>query len=145
MGRLYDAASPSMPLNGCNRTWRGRNGMAPQFTIHERSKASPEQIYDLLANPSSHLVWNGTDQASNLRLLTVRSESAPATVGSIFVSTGTIPFSSRTWEDRSTLTEADRPHVFEFQTEGTVAFQNGDHMEATFLHRYVIESALNGS
>jgi hypothetical protein len=118
--------------------------MSPRYTIHTQSKASPEQVFDLLTNLSSHLEFNGNDQAPNFRLLTLESEQGLATVGSTFTSTGSIPFTRRRWADVSTVTEASRPRVFAFRTEATVPFEDGTRMEATLLHRYELTPAANG-
>jgi hypothetical protein len=52
--------------------------------------------------------------------------------------------SLRKWEDRSTVTVAERPGVFQFDTRATVR-RPGKPMEATYRHRYEIAAAPGGS
>src|ERR1700730_4434863 len=82
--------------------------------------APPEIVYDLLADLGSHLTWAGTQQSSDFRLLTLEAPPGPATAGTAFTSTGTIPMSMRHWQDRSEVTVAERPRTFEFVTNATV-------------------------
>ncbi len=119
--------------------------MAPQFTIRGDCKARPEAAYDLVANVQSHLEWNGERQAKNFRLLTLTAQPGAAVAGSTWESTGSTPMSSRRWYDRSTVTVAERPRVFEFRTEATAPFQNGERMEAVIVHRYEFEPKGGGT
>lgn len=45
----------------------------------------------------------------------------PTAPGFVFTSTGTIPGSRWRWHDRSMVTEAERPSLFEFVTEAAAA------------------------
>jgi hypothetical protein len=118
--------------------------MAPDCTVKVTSTADPQAVYDLLANLDSHMEWNGRLQAKNFRLLSLSAEQTPASVGTVFVSSGTIPFSSRRWKDSSVVTAAEKPRLFEFQTDGEVHFGKGAGMKARFLHRYEIEQTSSG-
>jgi Polyketide cyclase / dehydrase and lipid transport len=89
-------------------------------TMTARCTARPETVYDLLSDLRTHLVWAGERQKSDYRLLTLESPPGVARVGTTFTSTGKIPMSTSRWEDRSTVTVADAPTVFEFDTEGRV-------------------------
>src|SRR5260370_7584735 len=106
-------------------------------------KAKPEDVYDLLADLKTHLVWGGARQSSDFRLLSLQAPPGPATVGTTFSSTGTIPMSVRRWKDRSTVTAADRPRTFEFITEARAGDRNA--MTARYRHRYEISSDPAGS
>jgi hypothetical protein len=106
--------------------------------------ASPDVVYDCLADLRTHLIWAGTQQSSDFRLLTLEAPAGPATAGTAFTSTGTIPMSSRRFEDRSKVTVAERPNTFEFVTSATVHRAERP-MEATYRHRYEILVAPGGS
>ncbi len=119
--------------------------MAAECTIRMHSKASPEAIYDVLADLNTHLIWNGEQQAKDFRLLSLSAEPGPANVGAVFESTGLIPLSRRIWKDTSTVATAQRPGLFEFRTHGVVDFGNGTGMDTTFLHRYSLEAEREGT
>ena len=111
--------------------------------LTKRSSASPEAVYDLIANLRTHMTWGGTQQRSDFRLLSLDAPPGPASVGTSFTSTGAIPMSVRHWEDHSTVTAAERAGVFEFVTQATV-HRSRRSMEATYRHRYEIEAAPGG-
>jgi hypothetical protein len=112
--------------------------------LNRPCSAPPEVVYDLLADLGTHLTWAGTQQSSDFRLLSLEAPAGPATAGTIFSSTGTIPMSSRRFEDRSKVTVAERPHTFEFVTNATV-HRTERSMEATYRHRYEIAPTSGGS
>ena len=106
--------------------------------------APSEVVYDMLADLPSHLRWGGTQQSGDFRLLSMDAPAGPARVGTSFATTGAIPMSVKRWEDRSTVTFAERPSTFEFATEARVG--NGDKaMRARYVHRYEIVPAQGGS
>lgn len=106
--------------------------------------APPDAAYDLVADLGTHVNWAGTQQTSNFRLVSLEAPPGPAGVGTTFTSTGTIPMSSRRWQDRSQVTVAERPNIFEFVTTATARGARRS-MEATYRHRYEIESTPGGS
>ncbi len=108
------------------------------------SSAPPDVVYDFLADLETHLTWAGTQQTSDFRLLSLEAPAGPASVGTTFTSTGTIPMSSRRWEDRSKVTAAERPNTFEFVTTATARGTKRS-MEATYRHRYEIAATPGGS
>jgi len=112
--------------------------------LDKHSTAPPEVVYDTLADLQTHLEWGGVEQRSDFRLLSLDAPEGPATVGTWFISTGAIPMSVRTWSDRSTVTIAERPDIFEFVTQAT-ARRPRRSMEATYRHRYEITAAPGGS
>jgi hypothetical protein len=117
-----------------------------QFTmrLNRRSSAPPDMVYDLLADLRTHLSWGGERQSSVFRLLSLEAPAGPATVGTSFTSTGAIPMSSATFEDRSTVTVADGARTFEFVTKASTHGSRRP-MEATYRHRYEIAAAPGGS
>jgi hypothetical protein len=106
--------------------------------------APPDVVYDFLADLRSHLTWAGTQQSGDFRLLSLEAPAGPATSGTSFTSTGTIPMSSRRWEDRSQVTVAERSRTFEFVTNATVHRAERS-LEATYRHRYDIVPTRGGS
>src|SRR5437879_11734648 len=88
----------------------------PSMHLSRLCSAPPDVVYDFLADLGSHLTWGGKQQTSDFRLLSLEAPAGPAGVGTTFTSTGTIPMSSRHWEDRSKVTPAERPNTSEFVT-----------------------------
>jgi uncharacterized protein YndB with AHSA1/START domain len=115
----------------------------PQLQISRFCKATPEAVYDLLADLRTHIEWAGARQSREFRLVSLEAPPGPATVGTSFSSTGTIPMSRRHWADRSTVTVADRPQRFEFTTQAMAAAVNP--MTAVYMHTYEITPAAGGS
>ncbi len=115
----------------------------PQLQISRFSKASPEAVYDLLANLRTHIEWGGARQSREFRLFSLDAPPGPATVGTSFSSTGAIPMSRRHWSDRSTVTVADRPQKFEFTTQARAGERNA--MTAVYRHAYEISPDAGGS
>jgi len=104
------------------------------------SSASPEAIYDLLADLRSHREWAGAKQSSDFRLITLDAPPGPAVAGTRFSSTGTIPTSAHRWHDESAVTEATRATVFEFLTDA-----HAGSTVARYRHRYEIAPSGAGS
>src|SRR5439155_21386733 len=97
--------------------------------------APPEGVYELLADLRSHLDWAGQRQLETTRLLTMNAPSGPATVGTEFRTTGSDGKVAR-FSDRSVVTEATRPHVFEFVTEShREGKPEGRPWDLTLVHR----------
>lgn len=112
--------------------------------LSKSSAARPEVVYDLLADLRSHLRWGGGEQSRDFRLLSMDAPVGPAREGTVFMTTGTIPMSSKHWQDRSTVTVADRPSTFEFVTEAR-AGAGPNAMVARYRHRYEMAPADGGS
>src|SRR5438270_5867654 len=110
----------------------------PTAQISSHCEAGPEAVYAVLADLRTHLQWGGVGQSADFRLLTLEAQAGPAVAGTTFTSTGTIPMSARRWNDRSTVTVADRPRRFEFTTEARAG--DGRAMTATYSHRYEISA-----
>jgi len=106
--------------------------------------APPDVVYDFLADLGTHMTWGGKQQTSDFRLLSLEAPAGSASTGTTFTSTGSIPMSSRRWEDRSKVTAAERPNTFEFVTTATARGSRRS-MEATYRHRYEIAAASGGS
>jgi uncharacterized protein YndB with AHSA1/START domain len=115
----------------------------PQLQISRFCKATPEAVYDLLADLRTHIEWAGARQRREFRLVSFDSPRGPAKVGTSFSSTGTIPMSRRHWSDHSTVTVADRPQRFEFTTRAMAG--EGNPMTAVYTHSYEITPAAGGS
>jgi hypothetical protein len=106
-------AKTDVERDGRRTAWRN-----PVLGFEGSCRAPAEVVYDLLADLQSHLDWAGQRQLeTTTRLLTLTAPPGPAGVGVEFLSTGSDGKLAR-WSDRSVVTEATRPEVFEFVTDG---------------------------
>lgn len=106
------------------------------IAVEEACGAPAEAVYDLLADLPSHLVWGGERQGASTRLLELRAPGGPAAVGTEFESVGADPMGRFT--DRSVVTEASRPGVFEFVTEARLETKRSGPVDWTLVHRFEI-------
>ena len=115
-----------------------RTGGRYRVTVSERTAAPLEAVYDLLADLSTHIEWGGSWHPSRTqRLQSMEAPNGPATVGVEFWSVGTT--SAGSWHDRSRVTSATRPELFEFVTDGMLRDREGvDRMLLHAVHRYEI-------
>jgi hypothetical protein len=108
------------------------------FRVSVPATASPDAVYAVLADLSSHLVWTGERAADkNFRLLALEAPPAPATVGDRFSSKGANGF-SMTFFDSSVVVEAERGTHFGFETESRLERKHRPTWLARFEHRYTI-------
>ena len=114
-----------------------------ELRVEVPSRASAESVYKVLADIGSHLTWAGERQKNKTRLLSVEAPDGPASVGTEFATTGTDPMGRFT--DRSVVTEATRPSVFEFVTEAHLLTKKGKVADWTNVHHYDLEPAAGGS
>jgi len=106
---------------------------------------SAEQVYEALADLSRHEVWGGSmHKKDNYGLTSLDAPAGAASVGTEFRSTGTDPMG--TFSDRSVVTEASRPSLFECVTEGHLVPKKAGKPECdtTITHRYEITSTGDG-
>lgn len=109
-----------------------------------KTRASAEAVYDCLADLKSHLEWAGARQLETTRLLTMEAPTGPATVGTEFVTTGSDGKVAR-FADRSVVTEALRPTVFEFVTDSRRQGKLGSRpWHLTMVHHYEIDGQPTG-
>ena len=94
-----------------------------RWAARAAGRAAPEDVYDLLADLRSHLVWGGEHQGRTTRLLSMEASEGPARVGTEFHSEGTDPMGR--FEDTSVVTRAERPRLFEFVTEARLVMGGG--------------------
>jgi len=108
------------------------------------SRAAPEDVYDVIADLRSHLVWAGERAPDpTFKLLTMEAPEGAAAVGTEFTSTGA-NFNG-TFHDRSVVTEATRPNVFVIESRSRLDRKRGKEWEAHFVHRYDVETDGTGS
>ena len=89
----------------------------PDLVVSASANVPPERIYATLADLSTHTTWAGSmHNKKNFGLRALEAEAGPAVVGTEFRSRGDDPMG--TFTDRSVVTEATNPSVFEFVTEG---------------------------
>jgi Polyketide cyclase / dehydrase and lipid transport len=103
--------------------------------------APPQVVYELLADLRTHVVWGGQTNRMHQRLLTMECPDGPATVGTVFRSVGYT--SHGLWHDRSEVTVASPPSVFEFTTRGTM--QTKPPFHGAWVHRYEVQPDGAGS
>jgi hypothetical protein len=104
------------------------------MSVERRTLAAPAAVYDVLADLRTHAVWGGEQQSETARLLSVDAPEGEASVGTEFETTGADPMGR--FADRSVVTTAIRPSVFEFVTEATLETKKGDRSDWTNVHRY---------
>ena len=105
---------------------------------------TPGQAYEALADLHRHLEWGGAGKGKKAGLTSLDAPAGAAPVGTEFFSTGVDP--AGTFADRSVVTEATRPEVFEFVTEGRLTPKKAGKplSECTVTTRYEIEPHGNG-
>ena len=132
-------AKTDVERNGPRTAWRN-----PALRFEGSCRAPAEVVYDLLADLQNHLEWAGRRQLETTRLLTLAAPPGPAGVGVEFFTTGSDGKVAR-WSDRSVVTEANRPEVFEFVTDGRRQGKPGRRpWLATAVHRYAIAPQAGG-
>ncbi len=108
------------------------------------SEASPEVVYDMIADLRNHLEWSGERASSDtFKLLSLEAPEGPATVGTTFTSSGA--GGKDTFHDRSVVTEASRPHRFMIETDARLERRKSKPWEAHFSHRYDVQPEGAGS
>ncbi len=129
-----------MTKTDVERAGRGTSWRNPVLRFEASCPAPAESVYDLLADLRSHLEWAGQRQLETTRLLILQAPPGSAGVGTEFLSTGSDGKVAR-WSDRSVVTEATRPEVFEFVTEGRREGKPGSRpWLSTAVHRYELAS-----
>lgn len=115
-----------------------RDGTRYEVTVAEVCRASAEVVYDLLADLEKHMEWGGSWHPTRTqRLQSMDAPPGAATVGVEFSSVGSA--SAGSWHDRSVVTAAYRPSLFEFETVGTQRDARGfDRMSLRAIHRYTL-------
>lgn len=132
-------AKTELEGDGPRTKWRN-----PVLRFEGSCQVPADAVYDLLEDLRSHLEWAGQRQLETTRLLTLEAPPGGASVGTEFVTTGSDGKVAR-WSDRSVVTEATRPEVFEFVTEGRRDGKPGARpWLSTAVHRYEIASVPGG-
>jgi hypothetical protein len=108
------------------------------------SRASPEVVYDTIADLQAHLEWSGERANSDtFKLLSLEAPEGRATVGTTFTSTGAAD--NGTFHDRSVVTEASTSGRFIIETDSRLDRKRGKVWQAHFSHRYDIQPEGDGS
>jgi hypothetical protein len=106
-----------------------------EVSVEQGCRAPCEAVYDLLADLKSHLEWGGRRHPQTTqRMLSIVAPEGPAVVGVEFESIGAT--SGRQWHDHSVVTVAERPHLFEFATEGNLENPENGPIQGAWTHRY---------
>jgi hypothetical protein len=113
-----------------------------EVAVEADSAASTSTVYELLADPASHVVWGGERQGPRSRLLTMEAPPAPIGIGDEFSTTGADPMGG--FADRSVVTDATPSSTFEFVTEATFTTKKGASSVWTVVHRYALVPTAQG-
>ena len=114
----------------------GKNALKREISIsvERRTTASPEAVYDVLSDLRTHGVWGGVPPTKTSGLLSIDAPAGEANVGTEWSSTGGDPMGR--FSDRSVVTQAVRPAVFEFVTEARLTTKKDVTADWTNVHRY---------
>ena len=114
----------------------GTNALKRELTlsVEHRTSASPEAVYDVLADLRTHAIWGGVSAQRMTGLLSIEAPAGEASVGTEFESTGGDP--GGRFSDRSVVTQAVRPSVFEFVTEARLVTKKNAIADWTNVHHY---------
>lgn len=108
------------------------------------SAASPQTVYDTIADLRNHLDWSGERASSEtFKLLSLDGPEGPAAVGTAFTSSGSAD--NGTFHDRSEVTVASGPTTFVIETDSHLDRKRGKPWDAHFVHRYDIAPESEGS
>ena len=108
------------------------------------SAASPQAVYDTIADLRNHLDWSGERASSEtFKLLSLDAPEGPAAVGTAFTSSGSAD--NGTFHDRSEVTVASSPSTFVIETDSHLDRKRGKAWDAHFVHRYDIAPDGEGS
>ncbi len=88
------------------------------------SAASPQVVYDTIADLRNHLDWSGERASSEtFKLLSIEAPDGPAAVGTAFTSSGSAD--NGTFHDRSEVTVATSPTTFVIETDSHLDRKRG--------------------
>jgi hypothetical protein len=108
------------------------------------SAASPQGVYDTIADLRNHLDWSGERASSEtFKLLSIEAPEGRAAVGTSFTSSGSAD--NGTFHDRSEVTVATSPTTFVIETDSHLDRKRGKPWDAHFSHRYDIAPEGEGS
>ena len=108
------------------------------------SSASPEAVFEVIADLRNHLIWSGERAESDgFKMLTLEAPPGPAVVGTTFTSSGSA--GKDTFHDRSVVTEVSRSRTFVIETDARLERRNAEPWEAHFSHRYDVLPDSSGS
>jgi hypothetical protein len=111
------------------------------------SKAKPDDVYNVLADLSTHLQWAGEQAArDDFKLLSLQAPKGRASVGTTFTSTGANSKDGRSkFQDESIVTEATVPSLFAFVTDSHLERKRRPTWQVRFVHRFDVEHEGTGS
>lgn len=110
------------------------------------SSARPTDVYDVLADPSTHVDWAGEQSRKDFRLVKLDAPKGHASVGTTFTSVGANSKSGgMTFYDESVVTAASSPSGFGFETSAVLERKHRPTWRARFVHTYAIAPDGTGS
>ena len=104
------------------------------FSVEHRTTASREAVYDVLSDLRTHVMWGGVPATKKIGLRSIDASAGQAVVGTEFSSMGD-DLGGR-FTDRSVVTQAVRPSLFGFVTEGRLTTKKDATADWTVVHRY---------
>lgn len=106
--------------------------------------APAETVYEIVSDLQSHPRWNGPRRPGGHGMLTMDAPTGPGIPGTEFRSTGSEP--EGIFSDRSVVTQAVRPRLFEYVTDARAVNKAGRQTTAlTAVYRYEVEPTSAGS
>ena len=115
------------------------------FVADQPCPAEPDEVYALIATPSTHLQWAGRDAGKADGLFELHAEEGQAEVGSVFTSSGGKTRGAMTFHDRSVVTDAEPGRLFAFATESRLPRPRRPEWRARFVHRYELSRTDDGT
>jgi hypothetical protein len=108
------------------------------FKASVTSKATPKEVYAVLADPSTHATWAGSEAPDQgFAIIDLEAPKGAATTGTTFTSRGANGKKRKMiFHDRNTVTEAIAPHRFAFETQARLVRPHRPAWESRFVHRY---------
>jgi hypothetical protein len=116
------------------------------FHVEEPTDVSPDALYAVLSDLSTHIDWAGKNSPNKgFHLLTLDAPGGEATKGTTFSSSGINMNKGMTFHDTSTVVVAEPGRRFGFDTESTLERRHVKNWYVHFEHRYTIEPIPGGS
>lgn len=113
----------------------GQYGEVLRFDAETTSTATPQDLYDVLADLGTHAQWGGRESANkNQALLTVDAPAGLAVTGTAFTSEGKA--GKDRFHDRSNVTAATPGEHFAFTTQSRLERAHGPEWHVVFRHDY---------
>jgi len=115
------------------------------FVADQECPATPEQVYAVLADLSTHVAWAGRDTGKHDGLFALESDVTTAEVGTTWTSSGGLRPDRNVFHDRSVVVEARPGEVLAFSAEARLDRWKKPEWQARFEHRYELVPSGSGT